>query len=81
MPENSTDHDILIALRSEVRLGFANMKEEIKDVKTNTSAIAGDHESRIRTIEASRWKIIGGAAAASAIVSLLGVLAAYLALR
>lgn len=81
MAESTTDHDILISMRSENRLEFANMKNEMKEIKTTVNRIGDDHENRIRTLEAAKWKIIGIAMAFSAGITIAGVIAAYLALK
>lgn len=47
--EYKTDHDILLELRVEMRL----LREDIREMKDETKVTIGDHENRIRIIEAS----------------------------
>ncbi|MDO3651366.1 hypothetical protein [Nocardia mangyaensis] len=42
----------LNAIHSDVSVVKAKMEQQNKDID--------DHESRLRTVESSRWKIIGG---------------------
>ena len=77
--EYQTDHDILIELRTEMRL----LRGEIKSSGDGTKDILGDHETRLRALELghsqyfSRQSIGGGGVAtvaATIIVAILHVL-------
>lgn len=63
LAQYQTDHDILIELRTEMRL----LRDTVKESFDGTKTVLNDHEARIRGIEkeANRWigrqSIIGGA--------------------
>lgn len=71
MPETqqSPDHDLIITLISEVR----QLKEQIKDLSDNTKLQIVDHETRIRSLEASKWKYIGIGAAINFLLIIAGL--------
>lgn len=70
------DHDILIAMRSEMKTRLDSIEIEIKDLKDNTKGQIMDHETRLRDLEANKWKIIGIATTLSLIA---GIAATYFA--
>lgn len=49
------DHDLLIALNTEMRL----LREDIKDMKNGNTLTLQDHESRLRFIERYMWMALG----------------------
>lgn len=62
---DGTDHDILVALHTNVNNLSSMVEKNLKD-----------HETRLRTLEAARYKIMGISAAAgfvSSIIAFLGL--------
>lgn len=49
------DHDLLIALNTEMRL----LREDIKEMKNGNSITLQDHEARLRFIERYMWMALG----------------------
>jgi len=56
--QNTSDHDLLIELRTEMR----GMRDDIKKMNDGTVQTLADHEIRIRKIEKWVWLAIGGLA-------------------
>jgi hypothetical protein len=55
-PDNISDHDILIELRTEVK----ELRSDVTEIKDTTKLTLSDHESRIRTLESKQQSFFGG---------------------
>lgn len=51
MAEKSTDHDLLIELKTEFKGFVVQYTRDIKDLKDGTKALLDEHEARIKTTE------------------------------
>jgi hypothetical protein len=68
MPPSAEDKlDQIVATLTELRIAFATMTAELKTA--NDRGV--EHETRIRDLEAWRWKAVGAAAAAGGIASII----------
>lgn len=72
-----TDHDLLIQLHENITLNFAQVKADIKDLKDGTSNQLMDHEGRIRSVEAFKWKLVGINAAISGGIAIAALVIAF----
>ena len=54
--ENSSDHDLLLELKGDVKALIADVKE----IKDNTKSTLTDHETRIRGLEKQNQSFFGG---------------------
>jgi hypothetical protein len=72
----------LFRVLTSIQTNLATMATKLEVIDTrnkNADAIDGDHEKRIRTLEAFRWKILGMALAVSGGAGALGAWVGYLA--
>ena len=53
--DSTTDHDLLIELKSEM----VGLRADVKDLKDGTKERIRDHEVRLRFIERYMWLAIG----------------------
>ena len=68
MPPSAEDKlDQIVATLTELRIAFATMTAELKTA--NDRGV--EHEARIRTLEAWRWKTVGAAAAVGSVASIV----------
>lgn len=56
LAQYQNDHDLLVALNTEMRL----LRQDIKDMKDDGRLTLADHETRLRFIERYMWLAIGG---------------------
>lgn len=55
MPDNQSDHDLLLDLKGDVKV----LRADVAEIKDNTKQTLNDHERRIRTLEQWFWKAFG----------------------
>lgn len=53
--ENTSDHDLLIDLRAQVR----ELRDDIKRMNDGGNRVIADHETRIRLLEKYVWLAVG----------------------
>lgn len=64
---NLSDHDLLIVLHEQVK----GLRVDIQNLSTQNSETLDDHETRLRSIEQTKWSWTGAAGVIGAAVTLL----------
>jgi hypothetical protein len=67
LAQYQTDHDILIELRTEMRL----LRETIKESSNGVNGKIDDHEKRLRFIERWMWLAIGALALLQFVITVI----------
>lgn len=67
LAQYQSDHDVLIELRTEMRL----LRGDIKEMKDASTISVTDHEQRIRNLEKNLWRFSGGVLVLSTLVGYL----------
>ncbi len=70
LAQYQTDHDILIELRTEMRL----LRETLKEAGDGTKESLTDHEKRLRFIERWMWLAIGAIALTQFVLTIISTI-------
>ena len=67
MQDTTSDHDLLIEIKTELRL----LRDSIASESKETSRRIADHELRLRALERSKWVTVGGASVVATLINFI----------